>query len=190
MSPPGAKGPMRGLSVRRANGSPGPASAPRAGSPSAKMSATEGRMARHPGRLTEFYDNYLDTYGEDQLSPPEDTRVAAWARGAQPGPGRMMSVRAPPSAYGGSMGMGGSLRRRVTKRSAYRRGMGGAASPFGDEDEYDGSDFDDAGFELVKIKVKVRSTFPPVWFELTDDTRVCPPVNNRSTTRMRCAGWP
>jgi len=33
--------------------------------------------------------------------------------------------------------------------------MGGAASPFGDEDEYDGSDFDDAGFELVKIKVKI-----------------------------------
>jgi hypothetical protein len=154
----GMKGPVRGLSVRRPNGSPGPGPGRSgSGSPPAKSPA-EGRMAANPSRLTEFYDDYLDSYAAQDEPPPvpDDTRrVAAWAQKTQPGPpSRNMSMRAPPSAYGGSQG--GGLRRRVTKRSTYARSMR-APSQFGDDEEFDGSDFDDAGFELVKIKVKVRS---------------------------------
>lgn len=144
-------------------------------------------MANNPSRLTEFYDSYLDSYGEPDEPPvPDDSRrVAAWAQRTQPGPpSRMMSMRAPPSAYGGSQG--GSLRRRVTKRSTYARGMRAPSQFGGEEDEFEESDFDDAGFELVKIKVKVRSAVPLVWFGLTDDRA---PVN-RSITATRCAGWP
>ena len=153
-----AKAPMRGLSVRRPGGSPGPGAGPsRAASPPAPAKP-EGRMAANPSRLTEFYDDYLDTYGQDEPPLPDDTRrVAAWAQRTQPGPpSRSMSTRPPPSAYGGASSQAGGLRRRVTKRSAYARSVR-APSQFGDEDEYEGSDFDDAGFELVKIKVKVRS---------------------------------
>lgn len=157
--------PMRGLSVRRPNGSPGstpgrtgsPGPGPgRAGSPPARTKSPEGRMAANPSRLTELYDGYLDSYGEEEPPLPDDSRrVAAWARGTQPGPpSRMTSTRAPPSAYGG--GSQGGMRRRVTRRGTYARSMR-APSQFGDEEEFDGSDFDDAGFELVKIKVKVRT---------------------------------
>ena len=157
MSPAGTmKGPpMRGVSVRRPNGppgTPGPTSA-RPVSPAAKTP-----MAANPSRLTEFYDSYLDSYAaEDEPPLPDDARrVAAWAQKTQPGPpGRMMSMRAPPSAYGGSQGAMG-MRRRVTKRSTYARSMRAPSQFGGEEDEFDGSDFDDAGFELVKIKVKVR----------------------------------
>lgn len=157
------KGPMRGLSlsVRRPNGSPGPGPG-RAGSPPARAKSPEGRMAANPSRLTEIYNDYLDTYGAQEEPPlPDDARrVAAWAEKTQPGPpSRMMSMRTPPSAFGGSQG--GGLRRRVTKRSAYARSVR-APSQFGDEEEFDGSDFDDAGFELVKIKVKVRITLTHV----------------------------
>ena len=115
-------------------------------------------MAANPSRLTELYDGYLDSYGEEEPPLPDDSRrVAAWARGTQPGPpSRMTSTRAPPSAYGGGS-QGGGMRRRVTRRGTYARSMR-APSQFGDEEEFDGSDFDDAGFELVKIKVKVRTT--------------------------------
>lgn len=115
-------------------------------------------MAANPSRLTEFYDDYLDSYGGQEEPPlPEDTRrVAAWAQKTQPGPpSRMMSMRAPPSAYGGSQG---PLRRRVTRRNTYARSARAPSQFGGEDDEFDGSDFDDAGFELVKIKVKVRST--------------------------------
>jgi len=176
MPPPGTKGPMRGLSVRRPNGSPGPGPGPspgpgfgpaRAGTPPSKPPSNEGRMAANPSRLTEFYDDYLDTYGAGEEPPvPEDARrVAAWAQKTQPGPpSRMTSTRTPPSAYGGGGSqMGMPLRRRVTRRNTYARSMRGAQSQFGDEEEEYGSDFDDAGFELVKIKVKVSPhPLPPL----------------------------
>ena len=126
-------------------------------------------MAANPSRLTEFYDDYLDSYGgQDEPPLPDDTRrVAAWAQKTQPGPpSRMTSMRTPPSAYGGSQG--GGMRRRVTKRSTYGRNMRAPSQFGGEEEEFDGSDFDDAGFELVKIKVKVRPT-PPVLVGLGSD---------------------
>ena len=173
-----SKGPTRGLSlsVRRPNGSPGPGprrigspgpgpgrtGSPgpgrgRTGSPPVRAKSPEGRMAANPARLTEFYDNYLDGYGEEEPPLPDDSRrVAAWAQRTQPGPpSRMTSTRTPPSAYGGGS-QGGGMRRRVTRRGTYARTIR-APSQFGDEEEFDGSDFDDAGFELVKIKVKVRT---------------------------------
>jgi len=196
----GAKSPMRGLSVRRPNGSPGPGPG-RAGSPPAPVKTPgEGRMAANPSRLTEFYDDYIDSYGaaEEPPLPDDSRRVAAWAQKTQPGPpSRMMSMRTPPSAYGGSgASQGGGLRRRVTRRNTYARSMR-APSQFGDEEEFDGSDFDDAGFELVKIKVKVRLTppHPPphplprvlVSFELTRGNAL---FVHRSFTAPRYAEWP
>lgn len=158
-APPGAGigGPVRGLSVRR-GGSPPGSNKPLAAAPPPPAKGTEG------SRLTEIYDDYLDSYAEEAPpmpnAPPD--RVAAWARSnaspaSAPPPSafvqRSGSRSAPTSNYApSSYGGGGSVRRRVTRRNTRR-----IQSAYEEEEEgyASGEDFD-GPFELIKIRVKVR----------------------------------
>ncbi|KAG6889114.1 hypothetical protein C0995_003683 [Termitomyces sp. Mi166 len=148
-------GPVRGLSVKRPGNRP-PASS-----------------AEEPdSRLTEFYDDYFDSYkgngGEDTSSLPpirsgggpaaSPDRVAAWARSnANPSyaPSRSGSRSAPigssnypPSSYGGG------VLRKVTRRGTTR--SRGQSSYDEEEEGYASGDYEDIPFELVKIRVKLH----------------------------------
>ncbi|KAJ7729531.1 NADPH oxidase regulator NoxR [Mycena maculata] len=151
----GMGGPVRGLSVRRGGSPP-------AGN---KQAAAPPPPAKEGSRLTEIYDDYLDSYAEEAPPPmpsgPPD-RVAAWARSnASP------ASAAPPSAFvqrsgtrsaptsnyaASSFGGGGSVRRRVTRRNTRR-----IQSAYEEEEEgyASGEDFD-GPFELIKIRVKLH----------------------------------
>ncbi|OBZ69923.1 hypothetical protein A0H81_10584 [Grifola frondosa] len=107
----GLAGPTRGLSIRKA-GSPTAGGAP---------------------RMTEFYDDYLDSYADEVAPlpppPPGRDRVANWAKGAvaapPPPPSGVSRARstAAPSAYSGGACGGGRRgaalcgRRRVVRRA-------------------------------------------------------------------------
>lgn len=126
-------------------------------------------------RLTDIYDNYIDSYGDDSpplaptLSSPsgaKSEKISAWAR-ANANPSqlpppmvqRSNSRSAPPSSYAPSSygGGGGSLRRKLTRRGTRRTAP--APSMYNEEEEEEGygsGEYDDAPFELVKIRVKVR----------------------------------
>ncbi|KAL0581900.1 hypothetical protein V5O48_000129 [Marasmius crinis-equi] len=160
--PPGAGmgGPVRGLSVKKSSPvSPKPVSGP---PPPAKEEPSSNR-------ITEFYDDYLDSYGASDPPPPVPSmpapagpdRVAAWARtNANPSAGyppmRNGSRSAPGSSYAPSSYGGGSMRRKLTRRgtsSARSR----AISTYEEEEEgYVSGDYDDGPFELVKIRVKLH----------------------------------
>ncbi|KAJ7690705.1 hypothetical protein B0H17DRAFT_1064533 [Mycena rosella] len=157
----GMGGPVRGLSVRRGGSPPGGNSPTEAPAPPVKQS-----------RLTEIYDDYLDSYTDDPPPPmpnaPPD-RVAAWARSnASPGAGpnnqgnqgsqgafvaRSGTRSAPTSNYAPSSYGGGSVRRRVTRRNTARR----TVSAYEEEEEgyASGEDYD-GPFELIKIRVKLH----------------------------------
>ncbi len=162
-------GPMRGLSVRRPGG-PAPPSlgiqgvgaAAAAGMSSSRSSPTSS--GRKPeARLTEFYDDYLDSYGATEEVPPLPTtqrspdRVANWARNnANPatsaGVQRSRSM-APPSSYAPSSA-GGTLRRKTTRRTARTA----RSTYYEDEDEgYASLDYEEGPFEMTKIRVKVSA---------------------------------
>ncbi|KAJ6558446.1 NADPH oxidase regulator NoxR [Mycena vulgaris] len=149
-------GPVRGLSVRR-----GP-SPPNGNSPPAEAPAPPSK----PSRLTEIYDDYLDSYADEAPPPmpnaPPD-RVAAWARSnASPASAappnafvaRSGSRSAPTSNYAPSSYGGGSVRRRVTRRATASRR---AQSTYEEEEEgyASGEDFD-GPYELIKIRVKLH----------------------------------
>ncbi|RDB24740.1 Neutrophil cytosol factor 2 [Hypsizygus marmoreus] len=151
-------GPVRGLSVRR----PG-------ASPSSISSAPPAPPAKEPpNRLTDFYDDYLDSYGDANQPPvppirsrgapaaPPD-RVAAWARNANPNPyapTRSGSRSAPASNYAPSSFGGGTLRRKLTRRPT---GSTRIQSTYEEEEEgYASGDYEDAPFELIKIRVKLH----------------------------------
>ncbi|KAJ7497006.1 NADPH oxidase regulator NoxR [Mycena latifolia] len=154
----GIGGPVRGLSVRR-GGSPPGANGPPAEAPPPPSKSS---------RLTEIYDDYLDSYADEPPPPmpnaPPD-RVAAWARSnaspanAAPGtpPGafvqRSGTRSAPTSNYAPSSYGGGSVRRRVTRRNTSRR----VQSAYEEEEEgyASGEDFD-GPYELIKIRVKLH----------------------------------
>lgn len=120
----------------------------------------------NPGRLTEFYEDYLDSYSNDappvplmNAAPGPGDRVGAWARSnANPnyGVARSGSRSAPnsqysPSNYGGG---GGSLRRKVTRRQP--RGTSRVISTYEEEEEgYGSGEYDDGPYELSMIRVKV-----------------------------------
>lgn len=157
----GMGGPVRGLSVRKGASpvSPKDNSGP---PPPAKEENPSSN------RITEFYDDYLDSYGASDPPPPVPSmpapatgseRVAAWARtNANPSypPARTGSRSAPGSSYAPSSYGGGSMRRKLTRRgtsSARSR----AVSTYEEEEEgYVSGDYDDGPFELVKIRVKVH----------------------------------
>ncbi|TFK75475.1 NADPH oxidase regulator NoxR [Pluteus cervinus] len=142
----GIGGPVRGSSVRRPNDSSPPP--PAKGNPGAS-------------RLTEIYDDYLDSYAD--APPPLPTgppdRVAAWARtNANPeynNPQARGSRSAPTSTYAPSS-FGGSVRRKVTRRTT-RMPASRVQSAYEEEEEgYVSGEYDDTPFELVKIRVKLH----------------------------------
>lgn len=130
------------------------------------------KLTEADSRLTEFYDDYLDSYNPQDsppvpvisAAPPPSDRVGAWARSnANPNypPGavaRSGSRSAPnsqyaPSSYGG--GGGGSLRRKVTRR-ANPRSVSRIQSTYEEEEEgYVSGEYEDGPFELTLIRVKV-----------------------------------
>jgi hypothetical protein len=155
---PGAGLPVRGLSVRKAGAAPPPPP-----------------LKDNENRLTEFYDDYLDSYGSDvpPLPPPVPTntnaggppdRIAAWARSnANPNNlppttvQRSGSRSAPTSNYAPSSYGGGSVRRRVTRRNTARTASSRIQSTYEEEEEgYASGDYDDGPFELIKIRVKLH----------------------------------
>ncbi|KAH9889550.1 hypothetical protein C8Q73DRAFT_708050 [Cubamyces lactineus] len=149
--PLGLNGPTRGLSIRK-GGSPTGPSPTGPGAPN--------------GRMTEFYDDYLEGYtGEDAAEvpplPSAEGRVANWAKGI--GRGGAARPAAPPSSYAPSTVMGpsgGSMRRKLTRRGTTGRGAPSrAGSSFygGYEEEEEGyvsGEYEDV-FEMVKIRVKL-----------------------------------
>ena len=112
--------------------------------------------------MTEFYDDYLDSYGGDAPIPPiaqpGPDRVAAWARtNANPNYPlvRGGSRSAPTSQYAPSSYGGGSLRRKVTKRN-HSRAPSRVQSTYEEEEEgYVSGEYEDGTFELTLIRVKV-----------------------------------
>ncbi|KAF8973170.1 NADPH oxidase regulator NoxR [Flammula alnicola] len=152
-------GPARGLSIRRPGASPNKPNPP---APPAKESNA---------RLTEFYDDYLDSYGSEAppvptiSAPPPSDRIGAWARSnANPnyppvGVARTGSRSAPnsqyaPSSYGGPGG--GSLRRKVTRRNT-ARAQSRIQSTYEEEEEgYVSGEYEDGPFELTLIRIKLH----------------------------------
>lgn len=113
-------------------------------------------------RMSEFYDDYLDSY-QDADAPPliapsngQRDRIAAWAEinalpSANPNlvPARRPS-RSAPSSYAPSSA-GGSMRRR--RRPTIRQ----APKMYEEEEEgYVSGEYDDGPFEMIKIKVKLH----------------------------------
>ncbi|KAK7057495.1 P-type phospholipid transporter [Favolaschia claudopus] len=159
----GIGGPVRGLSVRRGGSPPGgnkPLPAAASGPPPPAK-----EVAPNPSRLTEIYDDYLDSYNDEPPPPmpaaPQGDRVAAWARSNANAPPasagafvqRSGTRSAPGSSYApSSYGGGGSVRRRVTRRNTRR-----IQSAYEEEEEgyASGEDFD-GPFELIKIRVKLH----------------------------------
>ncbi|KII95742.1 hypothetical protein PLICRDRAFT_48694 [Plicaturopsis crispa FD-325 SS-3] len=152
----GMGGPTRGLSVRKPNAAPPP--------PAKEVSPTAPQGGN--SRLTEIYDDYLDAYN-DEPPPPLPTaapeggkpdRVGAWARAnANPAypPARQPSRGGPPSSYSPSSYGGGSLRRKVTRRTT--RAPSRLASGYEEEEEgYVSGEYEDGPFELIKIRVKLH----------------------------------
>lgn len=165
-----AGGMTRGLSVRTAGG-PGPAPRnPNAGSPTNRQGPSPVEAAPKPPskpRLTEIYDDYIDSYMTEEAPPmpapaPQDPnkRVAAWARNNANAPPPSAGPRRAPSSYAPSSYGGGSMRRKSTRRGAGGArsvGSGARSTVYEEEEEgYVSGDYEDAPFELVKIRVKLH----------------------------------
>ncbi|KAJ8696253.1 hypothetical protein PTI98_006135 [Pleurotus ostreatus] len=151
--------PTRGLSIRKPVGSP---PVPQDRTPPAPPKDS---------RVTQFYDEYLDSYGDDAVPPPMPSagaappeRVAAWARsnanpGYASGVARSGSRSAPTSNYAGSsLGVGGTMKRKLTRRGTSRAGSRSQVGSMYEEEEegYASGDYEDGPFELTKIRVKLH----------------------------------
>lgn len=176
------RGVVRGLSLRKPSGvSPTAHSVPLVPSVlpvkglSNLISCGANALTRHlesDDRLTEFYDDYIDSYGVD-LNQPLPYLRSAGGQGVIPpdrlatrgpnlsrsvsrsGPRSAPAINHAPSTLGS---VGGSIRRRGTKRTVSRT-PGNIQSAYEDEEGYASGDYDDAIFELAKIRVKVISIF-------------------------------
>lgn len=135
---------------------------------------TFGFTATKDTRITELYDDYIDSYADTpETVPPvpskkptsaSDDRVIAWARGAADVPpagiSRSGSRSAPGSSYAPSSF--GSMRRRPSRRRPPRSRM---QSAYEDEEEegYVSGEYDDGFYDLTKIRVKVRRNVLMMW---------------------------
>lgn len=144
MGPPST---TRGLSIRRPGGG-----SPNRGPPPPAREPTDGR-------LTEFYDDYLNGYEDappvPEMQPPPTDRVAAWAR-QNPGypPSRQGSRSAPGSSYTPSSYAGGSMRRKPSRRPTVRSRI---QSSYEEEEEgYGSGEYDDGPQEMNLIRVKLH----------------------------------
>ncbi|KIM86409.1 hypothetical protein PILCRDRAFT_4910 [Piloderma croceum F 1598] len=154
-----------------------------------KVPATEEKRPLVPekgdARLTESYDDYIDSYG-DEPPPPvpslpspnsgsKSDKISAWARAnANPSPAiqRSASRSAPSSTYAPSNYGGGSMKRRLTRRNTRR--LTAAPSMYNEDEEEEGygsGEYDDGPFELVKIRVKLHYGDDVRGMALTPDTR-------------------
>ena len=123
--------------------------------------------------MTEFYDDYIDSYGlEGPPAPaPNSTnggdRVGAWARSNAnpnyPPLGRSGSRSAPtsqyaPSSFGGGGGSpaGGSVRRRTTSRRNPRMSSRIQSTYEEEEEGYGSGEYDEGPYDLTLIRVKVN----------------------------------
>ncbi|KAL9711652.1 hypothetical protein Ac2012v2_004723 [Leucoagaricus gongylophorus] len=117
-------------------------------------------------RLTEFYDNYLDSY-DDSLSVPTipkslaapDDSVAAWVRGnATSAPSISISrsgSRGPPvNPY--ALSSGSVMRRKLSRRPTQRGARMQGTYREDEEEGYVSGDYDDEIYELMKIRVKIH----------------------------------
>ncbi|GJE91523.1 NADPH oxidase regulator NoxR [Phanerochaete sordida] len=149
-------GPGRSASMRR----PGERAPPMPlNNASAPSSSRPSPRQDNNVRMTDFYDDYINSYGgpdEPPLPPvpgpaPSD-RVANWARNnANPPPQRSRSM-APPSSYSPSSA-GGTLRRKTTKRS----NRAPRSTYYEEEEEgYASGDYEDGPYEMTKIRVKLH----------------------------------
>ena len=174
-------GPTRGLSVRRPGvGLNGPAPPPKGANRFTSVLATlfiECTLESE-GRLTEFYDDYLNGYDDPsappvpEVSAPPD-RVAAWARGnAGYPPSRNASRSAPNSSYTPSS-FGGSVRRKPTRRATTRTPSRIQSTYEEEEEGYGSGEYDDGPFEMTLIRIKVRGGFP-LWMLLFSLTLIVP----------------
>lgn len=154
-------GPMRGLSIRKPGASPS--------NPNLPVPSKESNS-----RLTEFYDDYIDSYGSNEAAPPLPSvnqsagsdRVGAWARSNAnpnyPPIARTGSRSAPnsqyaPSSYGGGgPGGGGSLRRKVTRRNNPRAASRNQSTYEEEEEGYVSGEYDDGPLELTMIRIKLH----------------------------------
>jgi neutrophil factor 2 len=150
--PTQADPPTRGLSIRKPGFEDGAPPAPPKPSTQKCLTRFVPNIPAHhltgiSPRMTEFYDNLVDSYADSpRTSPPGNERVANWARNAA-------SSSAPPSrapsAYGGST-RSGTLKRRVTRRTV-------APSVYDEDGEsFAGSGEWDEMYELTKIRVKIH----------------------------------
>lgn len=136
----GGAAPVRGLSVRRPGAPVAPALVPPVAAPTGagpRRSPADMVPSRSP---SEFYDEYLDSYGQSPPVSGSSGRTAEWAARNSPA-SRGRSSYAPSSQA--------SVRRRVTKRAAPRR------SVYEEEEEGYGSGGDFDEFEMTRIRVKV-----------------------------------
>jgi len=120
-------------------------------------------------RFTEIYDGYLNSYNEAAPPPApaltSGEKIGAWARAnvnpsqtPMPALQRSISRSAPSSPYAPSSYGGGGVRRKLTRRNTRRTTP--ASNLYNEEEEEEGyvsGEYDDGPFELVKIRVKVRS---------------------------------
>ncbi|CCM04385.1 uncharacterized protein FIBRA_06560 [Fibroporia radiculosa] len=119
--------PTRGLSIRK----PGPT-----------MDAAQ--LPRGMRTTTEFYDTYLNSYSDDPLSPVAEQPITM----ARSNTAR----RAPQRSQSTSRNVGGSIRRKPTRRGTVKR-------RYDDEEEEEGyasGDAEDELGDIAKIRVKLH----------------------------------
>ncbi|CAL1711160.1 unnamed protein product [Somion occarium] len=146
-------GPVRGLSVRRP-GAPAPnlPGVNNIAGGAVPPRASPQRAPPSSSRVTEFYDDYIDSYGDDTTSPPAN-RVSAWARNnANPGAGVARSRSMAPSSYAPSSA--GGMKRRITRRGTTRNTSSRAQSMYEEEEEGYGSGGDILDDDIIRIRVK------------------------------------
>ncbi|KIM78245.1 hypothetical protein PILCRDRAFT_824726 [Piloderma croceum F 1598] len=158
-----------------------------------KVSATEERRPPVPEkdsnagvRLTEFFDDYIDSYGDEPPPPPpvpslpspssgsKSDKISAWAQAnANPSPvvQRSASRSAPSSTYAPSNYGGGSMKRKLTRRNTRRLTAAPSMYNENEEEGYGSGEYDDGPFELVKIRVKLYYDSDVRGMALTPDTR-------------------
>jgi len=168
-------GPVRGLSVRKPGASPS--------SPNPPVPVKESDT-----RMTEFYDDYLDSYGpEGSPGPPPPTdRVGAWARSnASPNypVGRTGSRSAPNSQYAPSS-YGGSMRRKNTRRTMARASSRIQSTYEEEEEGYVSGEYDDGPYELTLIRVKLHYQDDTRGMTLTPETPF-PEFMDKVTSKFR-----
>lgn len=124
-------------------------------------------------RMTDFYDEYLDSYDDRDLPPvpalqpaPQGTadRTANWARQnpvqyppPSSGISRSGSRHSPNSQFSPSSFTGtASTRRRLTRRGTGRTATSRINSPYEEEEGYESGEYDDGPVEMNLIRVKLH----------------------------------